>query len=392
VSTSHSLPLGVALFSAGVAGIGVRYGLFPLQLEISSVARGLLIGTLSTFVVLGFQTIRRARAEGAVVRPLRVGAAALGSAAVVLAIGLSLAPRGAASALTAEVTQGSRGEVDLEAVELPGLRVSLPAWSRAAFDENPMEGRIELADPTGLDRHIKLDWKLADAPPASFFAEIFVARGLDLQERQPLRVAGQDVERLYFADDETGKRVAVTYWSCAGDPRTFTLLSFLGMARHDLLRLHDRMLESVQCLELPEIAYTPTFPVLDDDGLERIEQPTSVGYVSPEGETYVFTAGSHDLGIITSFRGDADLRRTIVKGMELRPDPDAFAGPPAKVGPHERLVFTGRVTDPDGGAVFTMLLTAFTCDEQVFIAMVLPAAQQPTPEAIDRLGAARCIP
>src|SRR5690606_9938186 len=163
------MPNGIALFSDAVEGDGVRYGLLRLQLETSSIERGLLIGALSSFIVIGIQTIRRARREAAVARPLHMVVAAIGSAALVVAIGLSLAPRGAASALSATVTTGSPAELTLEEVALPGLHVSLPGWSRTAFDENAMEGRIELADPKGLDRHIKLDWKLADAPPESFF-------------------------------------------------------------------------------------------------------------------------------------------------------------------------------------------------------------------------------
>lgn len=384
------MPIGIALFSAGVAGVGVRYGLFPLQLEISSIERGLLIGALSSFIVIGIQTIRRARREGAVTRPLPMAVAAVGSAALVVAIGLGLAPRGAASALTATVTTGSPAEPTLDEVELPGLHVSLPGWSRTAFDENAMEGRIELADPKGLDRHIKLDWKLADAPPESFFEEVFVARGLALQERSRVRVAAQEVERLYFADDETGKRVAITYWSCPDDPRTFTLLSFLNLDRRELLRLHDRMLESVQCGELPSLTHAPTFLALDEEGLERIEQPTGVGYVTPEGETYFFTAGSRELEMVAAVQAEAELRRTIVRGMELRPHPDAFTSPPTRVGPAQRLVFAGRVTDPENGMVFTMLLSAFTCEGQAFIAMVVPTTEQPTPAAGERIGAARC--
>jgi hypothetical protein len=390
LATPHNLPLGVALFSAGISGVGVRYGLFPLQLEISSIGRGLLIGTLSALIVVGVQTIRRARREGAIVHPIPVVGAALASAAIVIAVGLALAPRGAASALMAEVTSGSRAEVALERVEVPGLRISLPPWSRSALRDDPVDGAIELADPGGLDRHIKLDWKPGEAPPASFFTEVFVARGLELQQRDALRVSGLPVDRMYFADDETGKRVAVTYWSCPDDPRTFTLLTFLGMAKRDLLRLHDRMLASVECLEPPETSYALTFPVLEDDDLERIQQPTSVGYVTAGGETYVFTAGSRDLGVVSAFHDDPEVRHTIVKGMELRPALDAFVGPPTKVGPSDRPIYVGSVTDPNDGVDFTMLLTMFTCGDHVFVAMVLPADEHPSARALERLGAARC--
>jgi hypothetical protein len=61
-----------------------------------------------------------------------------------------------------------------------------------------------------------------------------------------------------------------------------------------------------------------------------------------------------------------------------------------KVGPNERLVFSGRVTDPTENAELTMLLSAFVCDERVFVAIVVPASEHPTPEALDRLGSARC--
>ena len=82
MTTSHNLSLGVALLSAGVAGIVARYWFFGLHLDVSPVTRGLLIGTLSTFVVIGFQTIRRALAEGSKVSPPVVAVGLMAAAAV----------------------------------------------------------------------------------------------------------------------------------------------------------------------------------------------------------------------------------------------------------------------------------------------------------------------
>lgn len=388
MSGARTFLLGVALSSAGVTGVVVRYALFPLTIPASILGRAALVGVLAAAVMVGFRTVRQARRAGGTAPPARVALALLGPALLVAGVGLAFAPRDAAPGMVTRPIEGLAGEIELADTVVPGLGIALPPWSRTHEVLDPIDGRIELADPYGRDRHMKVEWKLSEMPPDTFFEQVFVARGLELDDRRTVTVAGSPTERLYFADDVAGKRVAVTYWRCPDDPRTFSLLSFLVLERDDLLRLHDRVLASVRCTGAPA-DLTPVFPHLDAPDLERLEQLTGLGYATAEGEVYFFTPGTPDLGMTTAFLADAELRRTIVRGMELTPAPDAFAGPPETVD-GGRLVFSGRVTDPEAGTTFTMLMTAFTCGDRAFIGLVFPADTTPSPQALHRLGQARC--
>jgi len=143
-----------------------------------------------------------------------------------------------------------RFDAEWQAVEVPGLALSMPPWTVRETGAQWQFGRHVLDEPGGRERFMEVQWTLATPTKLE---ELVVLYGPDFQiaSREVGTVAGGDATTLLLAAPASGKHVGVTSWRCVDDPRNFMLTSFLARAPADLLALHRRVLASVRCRPSP---------------------------------------------------------------------------------------------------------------------------------------------
>ncbi|MEZ4267586.1 MAG: hypothetical protein R3F39_14505 [Myxococcota bacterium] len=266
--------VGAAMLAGGAAALVCRYKFFPLGM--GGIEGALLTGGPIGLCMAGITQMRAAHRQGVRRQGWKLFAAALAAAAVVAGLFMAFAP------------SRTPTRVPLRAWTVPGIRVGLPDWAVEQQRDDSLPGLLRVADPMGGDRFVELRWApgdpLSDEDMAAILSD---AGGLSTVATEDATVDQRPARITYLESDEGGKRVAITSFHCPATKISGALITFVSMSREDLLALHQRVLQSVDCAPLaatetprtsfptftPPPGYTPTeHPIVrawlgEDDGV-----------------------------------------------------------------------------------------------------------------------------
>jgi len=251
-------------------------------------------------------------------------------------------------------------EVELVSHELPGLEISVPDWEFESSGADPMYGALEVAQPGGNERFIKVQWARGPVPSAeeqvAQFAALFPTPPV---HERPVTVAGSESVSLRFEMDG-GKKAVVTPWRCPEEGMSGAVMTFLSLEWDELGALQDRILASARCLPIDHSA-VPT------RAYAALSPPE--GWIGPEGpEVQVYEGAA---GLIVSYPAmDAGLPKALATQPAMRAEliktslqlPDITMDPQGILLGGTRPAWHGQHEDPDG-TVLHGTLTSFACAE-----------------------------
>lgn len=191
-----------------------------------------------------------------------------------------------------ELEAGTPGAVsaDVPLVErsYPGLQVSLPEWETEMETLDPIDGGVVLRPPASLGE-IRLSWESAELMPPEEMKQLLtdVLGGVDVEDEGPSTVDGRTAHWLLFR--LSGRYLALTFWGCS-DTWQANLVTMVDLPKDEMMKLHERILASVQC---QEVELEPTFPLFDPPpGLQKEQDLFTLAWSDLEGWGYVFLRGS----------------------------------------------------------------------------------------------------
>jgi hypothetical protein len=338
--------LALAVASLGVGLFASRYLYFPVPMPGSwdSVMTGGGIGLL-----VASRGLWRARGDRTLTVP--VGALALVVPAL-LALGLLpfLAPERVSA------------DVDLIPFTLPGLQIDLPGWEAQQSGTDPMFGAVELAEPGGNGRFIKVQWASGPVPTLdereSQFGALFRQQ---LIRRDAVEIAGRPSATLRFQGDG-GKRVLVTSWACPDQGMFGAVMGFVSLDWDEAARLHQRIIGSASCLPVDR-SQTPVRTFATFTAPPGFAGPDGDEVRSYEGDAGVilsYPAMDHKLEVALAAQPAMrqELLRTALQEDVVEVDAAPFDLPGA-VGT-TRKGWRGQVTSSDGSMVHAVMATV-TC-------------------------------
>ncbi len=273
---------------------------------------------------------------------------------------------------------------------LPGLTVALPDWEVREHVPTAPSGTLVVSAPTDEKQEIKIVWRQGQILSNQEAAEVFNGlTGRDaLRRTVPTEVAGLRSDTLLFELD--AGPLATTQWTCPDDPRAFTLFSFLQMPHDDLLALHRRMLESVRCEPLPQGALDPLLPVVEVEGMTRVDDPHGLVYAAPNGDLMLFGIAPGGTESIAKVGDGEQLYRVMLRSMQFEVGPRGLEFLES-VGPHRRPAVHAAVRDITNGEASHAAFTFWSCpsEGQLFFGLYL-SAEPPTDAMLKTLTSARC--
>lgn len=295
--------LGLAAMAAGAVLVAVKHVVFPYDDAYNAILNGGGAG----LAVAGVSAFRKSAWAGQ-----RPGLKLLALAYVPLLFALSM------GALWLRL-KGVDPDVELVPRSVMGYRLSLPEWEVKEQPRHAVADALRVEAPTGKGRFIELRWSAATEDLVDIAETVYAQPPLSatVRERVPATVSGMQ-RSIALLEGQGGKRMALTTWRCPRDNRNAYLTTFLSMSAQDLVTLHRRVVESVQCEE-PPAGTGPVFPAI------------------PEMKGFSRSDGTDD-SVIVLMGDDAAVSLALAPGIPGRKTFDEMSGPDLKKA--ESLVLT----------------------------------------------------